>query len=51
MILKNKNEFEANIKKVKVSNYKVVELRNKNMVMYIAKTKIEIINIQKQMRK
>lgn len=37
----NKNGFEANIKKVNVFNYKVVELRNKNMVMHIAKTKKE----------
>ena len=34
----NKNGFESNIKKVNVFNYKVAELRNKNMVIHIAKT-------------
>lgn len=34
----NKHGFESNIKKVNVFNYKVAELRNKNMVIHIAKT-------------
>lgn len=34
----NKNGFESNIKKVNVFNYKVAELRNRNMVIHIAKT-------------
>lgn len=36
----NKNGFESNIKRVNVFNYKVAELRNNNMVIHIAKTKI-----------
>lgn len=34
----NKNGFESNIRAVNVFNYKVAELRNKNMVIHIAKT-------------
>lgn len=34
----NKNGFESNVKKVNVFNYKVAELRNKNMIIHIAKT-------------
>lgn len=36
----SKNGFESNIKRVNVFNYKVAELRNNNMVIHIAKTKI-----------